>query len=64
MSDSTEIGSRQNIEKCPLMGWTDRVLLSKRGPYTKAVTDGASHNYKGYDKEVADPIISWLRSRG
>ena len=46
------------------MGWTDRVLLSKRGPYTKAVIDGASHNYKGYDKEVADPIISWLRSRG
>lgn len=43
---------------------TKRARLSKRGPYSKAVINGAPHNYKGYNKEVADPIIAWLKSRG
>ena len=40
-----------------------RARLSKRGPYSKAVINGAPHNYKAYNKEVADPIIAWLKSR-
>lgn len=40
-----------------------RTRLGKRGPYSKAVINGAPHSYKGYDKEMTDAVIGWLKSR-
>ena len=41
-----------------------RARLAKRGPYSTAVIEGAPHSYKGYEKQVNDAVIAWLKSRG
>ncbi len=40
-----------------------RARLANRQPYTTAVIEGASHSYEGYDKQMTDPIVAWLKGR-
>jgi dienelactone hydrolase len=41
-----------------------RARLGERGPYSTAVIEGAPHSYKGYEKQMNDAVIAWLKSRG